>query len=148
MCGLFQSKPISVTLLHMLQVVIHGEHIIDIMKPNNDVDYPARQSTIDASMEAGALIIENMLERMLVSVHQQLDALDEARLAEDVSSEAGMKRLISFFKTIQGAYEMVNRANNNNDKRSCDSIDIVEFRRELERHIKAIEEEGEDEDIH
>ena len=91
-------------------------------------------------------VMDSMLAHLQNSMHAELDAMDEQRLKKEVSSESRLKQLIAFFKAIQGVNEMANRTNNN-DNRSCEGVDILEFRRELERHIKALEEKQENESV-
>lgn len=85
------------------------------------------------------------LEGIAIKIQEQiltdLETLQNSKEPNELSGEQRLKSLTGFFKLLQSVEEMIKRIQQERDKKSNRGVDILEFRKQLEKQITKLVDE-------
>lgn len=87
-------------------------------------------------------MFESVVRDLQSRLFKEMQKLDEALSAEDVSTEQRFKTYTGYFKMVQGVEMMMNGIRQQREQDREHKVSVVEFRRQLEEQIsKLVDEE-------
>lgn len=85
--------------------------------------------------------VEMIAKRLKDQIIVDLEKLEAMQEPDEISGEQRLKCLTGFFKLLQTVEEMIKRNQHERDKKLERGVDILEFRKQLEKQIATIVDE-------
>lgn len=95
-----------------------------------------KSGSVDADYTLEEIVLR-LRERLL----QELVRTEGCEEFRSAGSEQRMRILTGIFKALQGVEEMMARINRDGNAKSANGLDVVEFRRQLEKQIARLVEQ-------
>ena len=93
---------------------------------------------MDQTVEDASNQFETFTIRLRDKILSDISELETSMGVGEGDSEQRLKSLTGFFKLLQSVEEMIKRIQQERDKKSDRGVDILEFRKELEKKISKL----------
>lgn len=102
----------------------------NLSKVNNVSQNDEGESTDDATSQ-----VEAIAHRLKHQILKDLEKLETMSEPDEISGEHRLKCLTGIFKLLQTVEEMIKRSRDERERKQDRGVDILEFRKQLEKQI-------------